>query len=277
MLHPKFYIENLTEMGNPHDALADPYRSAHIIIDHVREGDRLAKEERLPRRIRDFIREHHGTMLNTYFYRRAREQRPGQEIEKAAFRYPGPRPRSRETAIVMLADSCEAATRARSPKSRQEVADIVAQIFNDRREERQLDEAPLTLKELSAVREVIIDMLQASYHPRIDYRLGEAGEEQGEAAAPDESVRPDALPAPVADVAAEERAALESEQSRPETSAAASEAIPATPAPALNPATVEEAALPEDEDEAPLAEVPPLRRARAPDDSQTAANGEADN
>ena len=190
VLHPKFYIENLAEMGNPHDALADPYRSAHIIIDHVRDGDRLAKEERLPRRIRDFIREHHGTMLNTYFYRRAREQRPGQEIEAAAFRYPGPRPRSRETAILMLADSCEAAARARSPKTRQEVADIVEQIFNERREERQLDEAPLTLKELSAVRDVIIDMLQASYHPRIDYRPDEEDGDGEEAAAPAKSDRP---------------------------------------------------------------------------------------
>ena len=170
VLNPAFYIENQAEMGNPHDALADPFRSADILIDHVREGDQLAREAHLPRRFRDFILEHHGTTLNEFFYRRACEQYPSQEVEVSAFRYPGPRPRSRETAILMLADSCEAATRARNPQTRQEVAEIVGEIFRARREDRQLDKSPLTLQELRQIQEIFVDMLQAIFHPRIDYR-----------------------------------------------------------------------------------------------------------
>ena len=205
VLNPAFYIENQAEMGNPHDALADPYRSADILIDHVREGDKLAKEERLPHRIRDFIREHHGTMLNDYFYRRAREQFQGQEVEVAAFRYPGPRPRSRETAILMLADSSEAATRARSPKTRQEVAEIVQQIFHARRDEGQLDEAPLTLKELRQVQDIFVDMLQATFHPRIDYPQRAVRDEGVEAPpVPEDDIAPAATPAPEAPAPPEE-------------------------------------------------------------------------
>ena len=235
VLNPAFYIENQAEMGNPHDALADPYRSADILIDHVREGEKLAKVEHLPSRIRDFIREHHGTTLNDYFYQRACEQFHGQEVEVAAFRYPGPRPRSRETAILMLADSSEAATRARSPRTRQEVAEIVQQIFHARRDEGQLDEAPLTLKELRQVEDIFVDMLQATFHPRIDYP-----QRADRDADRDEEVEA----APMLEDTVVSPAAL----------------VPEPPAP------------PEEDDEAPLAEVPPLRRSRRSPTDETAAD-----
>ena len=235
VLNPAFYIENQAEMGNPHDALADPYRSADILIDHVREGEKLAKVEHLPSRIRDFIREHHGTTLNDYFYQRACEQFHGQEVEVAAFRYPGPRPRSRETAILMLADSSEAATRARSPRTRQEVAEIVQQIFHARRDEGQLDEAPLTLKELRQVEDIFVDMLQATFHPRIDYP-----QRADRDADRDEEVEA----APMLEDTVVSPAAL----------------VPEPPAP------------PEEDDEAPLAEVPPLRRSRRSLTDETAAD-----
>ena len=221
VLNPAFYIENQAEMGNPHDALADPFRSADILIDHVREGDKLAREAHLPRRFRDFILEHHGTTLNEFFYRRACEQYPTQDVEAAAFRYPGPRPRSRETAILMLADSCEAATRARNPRTRQEVAEIVGEIFQARREDRQLDKSPLTLQELRQIQEIFVDMLQAIFHPRIDYRQTQPEEEIEEAP-------------PVLEEVVE--AATES--------------------------TMETAPITDEVDEAPLPEVPPLRRSK---------------
>ncbi|MCY3835714.1 MAG: HD domain-containing protein [Anaerolineaceae bacterium] len=221
VLHPSFYIENQAEMGNPHDALADPFRSADILIDHVREGEKLAREAHLPARFRDFILEHHGTTLNEYFYRRACEQHSVAEVEEAAFRYPGPRPRSRETAILMLADSCEAATRARNPHSRQEVTAIVQEIFQARRDDRQLDRSPLTLRELRQIEEIFVDMLQAIFHPRIDYRPSQPEEQEEESAAVPEVI----VPTPAAEGA---------------------EAVNGM----------------EEEEDAPLAEVPPLRRSQ---------------
>lgn len=219
VLNPSFYIENQAEMGNPHDALADPFRSADILIDHVREGEKLAREAHLPARFRDFILEHHGTTLNEFFYRRACEQHSVNEVEEAAFRYPGPQPRSRETAILMLADSCEAATRARNPHSRQEVTRIVQEIFQARRDDRQLDRSPLTLSELRRIEDIFVDMLQAIFHPRIDYRSSQPQEREVE---------------PV----------LEPETAPPAPAIQASEAVNAK----------------EEDEEAPLPEVPPLRR-----------------
>ncbi|MBN2471863.1 MAG: HDIG domain-containing protein [Anaerolineae bacterium] len=193
MKAPHFFIENQADGVNPHDGLNDPYKSARIIIDHVEEGDILAREYRLPNRVREFIREHHGTTQPIYFYRKAVEQAGGDEsaVDKAAFTYPGPRPRSRETAILMLADGCESTIRARRPRNKQEIADIVEQIFDTRIHENELDDCTLSLKELSAIQRVFVESLQGVFHPRIAYTSQPASTGQlPNAAVPVDSVSP---------------------------------------------------------------------------------------
>ncbi len=172
MLNPLYFTENQQYAGNPHDSLNDPYRSADIIISHVTEGDEMAKQYRLPHRIRDFIREHHGTTQVFVFYQRALNQASGDtdSIDIADFTYPGPRPRSKETAIMMLADSCEAAVRSAEPQNKGEIAEVVDRIINGKRDNGQLDDSGLTLSDLSVIRESFVEFLQGMFHPRINYR-----------------------------------------------------------------------------------------------------------
>lgn len=172
MLNPAFFTENQQfGGGNPHDVLNDPYRSADIIINHVTEGDEIAEQYHLPSRIRDFIREHHGTTQVYYFYRKAVELAGGDEsaVDIGEFTYPGPRPQTRETAIMMIADSCEAVIRSRGPSSKQEISEIVEQIIEGKMHDSQLDESGLTLNDLKAIRNIFVEMLQAVFHPRINY------------------------------------------------------------------------------------------------------------
>ena len=167
-LQPYFFAENQTEGENPHDAL-DPRTSAEIIISHVTKGLELAEKAKLPDKVRAFIPEHHGTTLVTYFYRRANQEADGQEVDEAHFRYPGPKPQSKETAIVMLADSVEAWSRANRPATQAEMERLVRQVMNDRLVSGELDECDLTLKDLDRIRESFISVLQSIYHPRIQY------------------------------------------------------------------------------------------------------------
>ncbi|MCL4251467.1 MAG: HDIG domain-containing protein [Anaerolineae bacterium] len=170
MLNPAFFIENQAEGVNPHDQLNDPVRSAAIILSHVPDGDRLAKQYRLPARIRDFILEHHGTTGVGYFYKQALDQAEEPDtVDIEQFRYPGPRPRSRETAILMLADSCESTVRARKPTTRQQIADIVDEMVDIRLRDGQMDDADLTTRDLKTIRTIFVEMLQAVFHPRINY------------------------------------------------------------------------------------------------------------
>jgi putative nucleotidyltransferase with HDIG domain len=170
MMNPIFFIENQAEQVNPHDALDDPYRSASIIVSHVPDGDRLARQHRIPARLRDFIWQHHGTTLVSYFYNRALEQAGDpNSVDVTAFTYPGPRPQTRETAIVMLADSSESTVRARKPSSRGEIAEIVREIIDARMDETQLDECDLTLQDVRAIHRVFVEVLQGVFHPRINY------------------------------------------------------------------------------------------------------------
>lgn len=168
---PHFFVENQVDGVNPHEALNDPEKSARIIIDHVIEGERLARKYRLPARVIDFILEHHGTTRPMYFYRRAVEQAGGDEdaVETDRFTYPGPRPRSRETAILMLADSSESTVRARRPRNKQEIADVIKYVFDLRMSEGQLDESGLTLRDISVIQNVFVETLQGVFHPRIAY------------------------------------------------------------------------------------------------------------
>ena len=172
MLNAAFFIENQQfGGGNPHDVLKDPYRSADIIISHVTDGDEMARQNGLPSRFRDFIREHHGTTQVYYYFRKAVEMAGGDEsaVDIDDFTYPGPKPQSRETAIMMLADSCEAAVRSKGPSNRQEISEIIQKIIDGKMRDGQLDQAGLTLDDLKAIRDIFVEMLQAVFHPRINY------------------------------------------------------------------------------------------------------------
>ena len=164
---PYFFAENQTDGENPHDRL-DPKTSAEIIIAHATEGYELASRYRLPDKVRDFIREHHGRCLVTYFYRRANQDGNG-EANEDDFRYPGPKPQSRETAIVMLADSIEAWVRANRPSAQLEMERVIRRVINDRLVSGQLDECDLTLRDLDKIREAFVSVLQGVFHPRIQY------------------------------------------------------------------------------------------------------------
>ena len=170
MSNPYFFTENQLHIQNPHDALDDPYRSADIIINHVIEGDQIAKKFNLPSRIREFIREHHGTTQVFVFYQRALAAAGDKDnVDPAEFSYPGPIPQSRETAIVMMADSCESATRAVKPQTNHEISELVHKIIEGKRNSGQLDDSNLTLNELRKIEETFIDIFRGLFHPRIDY------------------------------------------------------------------------------------------------------------
>ena len=146
ILNPHFFVENQVANGNPHDMLDNPAASARIIIGHVNEGSRLARHYRLPHRLRDFILEHHGTTQVVYFYQQALDAaaETGAIVNVADYTYPGPRPQSRETAILMLADGCESSVRARRPQNKEEIAETVDYIFDLRLEMGELDDSGLT-------------------------------------------------------------------------------------------------------------------------------------
>ena len=141
-----------------------------VIMNHVREGVELAKKYRLNKRIVDFIMQHHGTSLVYYFYRRALEKLEEEDqIEEEGFRYPGPKPNSIETAIVLLADSVEAACRAIKTPTLAAIEEVVRKVINNKFIDGQLDECDLTLRDLEKIAQVFIRALGGIYHPRIIY------------------------------------------------------------------------------------------------------------
>ncbi len=171
MAAPHFFVENQVDGINPHDSLNDPIKRARIIIGHVIEGEKMARRYRLPARIRDFILEHHGTTMPMYFYNRAVQIAGGDEdaVDRTVFTYPGPRPRTRETAILMLADSCESTVRARRPQNTQQIVDTVKYVFDTRMREEQLSDSGLTLRDVSIIQRVFVESLQGVFHARISY------------------------------------------------------------------------------------------------------------
>jgi len=165
---PEYFVENQTGT-NPHDRLK-PTQSARIITSHVSYGIKLAKEIGLPQKITDFIPQHHGTRTLHFFLRKAQAQaKEGEVINEAEFRYPGPKPQFRESAIMMIADSCEAAARSLAYPNPENIRSIVTKIVDAIISDGQLDECNLTLKEITMIREAIITALTAIYHARIDY------------------------------------------------------------------------------------------------------------
>jgi putative nucleotidyltransferase with HDIG domain len=169
---PQYFVENQTKDRNPHDAL-QPDASAEIIRAHVEQGLALAEQYRLPRVLRDFITEHHGTGEISYFLGKARDS--GATIDVAGFVYPGPVPHSIETAVVMLADGVEAAARVLNEPTPSRVREVIEHIVRQRLEQGQLREAPLTLRQLEVVKDEFARVLNGMYHSRIDYPRSSGG------------------------------------------------------------------------------------------------------
>ena len=177
----QFFIENQVAGQNIHEQL-DPKTSADIILGHVRDGLELARKYRLPANIRAFINEHHGTMETSYQFSAAVDAAGGDEalINRKDYTYPGPRPRSRETALLMLADGVEAAARAENPQSDEEIERLVRWVFEDRLARGQLDRTDMTLRDVDTVRNSFILTLKNIYHPRIRYPQTAAEEDTEE-------------------------------------------------------------------------------------------------
>jgi membrane-associated HD superfamily phosphohydrolase len=166
-------VENQAKGRNPHDKLK-PGTSAQIIRNHVREGLELAEEHKLPRALRSFITEHHGTGAITFFFEKAKE-REGVVPNPVEYSYPGPLPQTAETAVVMLADGVEAATRVLSEPTPDKIRDVVDHIVRQRIEQGQLRDAPLTLKQLDVIKDEFTRVLTGMYHNRIDYPTASGG------------------------------------------------------------------------------------------------------
>jgi len=165
---PWAFIENQADtIANIHDKL-DPVASAKLIAAHVTDGVKLAEKYQLPPRIREMIPEHHGTRMISFFYQQASE-RTAEDVDAAVFTYPGPRPQSREAALLMLADSTEAAARAARDHSREAIEHLVERIVRQRLDEGQFDDCNLTLRDLTRIKQSFVTLLTGIYHPRIPY------------------------------------------------------------------------------------------------------------
>jgi putative nucleotidyltransferase with HDIG domain len=162
----EYYVENQANARNRHEKLS-PTMSCLIIQAHVREGAEIARREKLPQAIVDAILEHHGTTLMSYFYSRAQQADP--ETREEEFRYPGPKPRSKETAVLMLADAVEAAARSLSDPTPSRIRGVVTRILEARVKDGQLDECPVTFEDLAKVREAFLPILMALFHARVHY------------------------------------------------------------------------------------------------------------
>jgi len=170
---PQYFVENQPKGRNPHDKLK-PSQSAAIIRNHIRDGLELAEEDRVPRAMRSFITEHHGTGQITYFLEKARE-REGAAPNPADYTYPGPIPQSAETAICMLADGVEASMRVLNEPTPERIREVIDHIVKQRMDQGQLRDAPLTLRQLETVKKEFARVLTGMYHNRIDYPASSGG------------------------------------------------------------------------------------------------------
>lgn len=177
MRKPEYFIENQSGGVNKHDDLV-PTMSTLVIIAHVKDGADLGKKHRLPERIIDLIEQHHGTTLVEYFFRRAEQQQAEKnldedednpEIDEADFRYPGPKPQTREAAVLMLADTVESASRALREPAPSRIKSLVHEVARKKLEDGQFDECPISLEELKTIQDSLIKSLNAMYHARIQY------------------------------------------------------------------------------------------------------------
>ncbi len=166
--NPEYFTENQIPGNNPHEGL--PYEeSAHIIINHVRDGMRIAKKYNLPKQITDFIVTHHGESMPKYFYILWKKANPDKEIDESKFRYPGPNPFTMETAILMMADAVEAATRSLPTFTEENIRNLVEKIIDTQLEEGYFKNAPITFRDIQTVKDVFVYKLKTIYHSRVAY------------------------------------------------------------------------------------------------------------
>ncbi len=170
MNNPQFYTENQQGAVNIHQLLT-PVESAQVIISHVTDGIMIAKKYRLPEPFINIIREHHGTTLVYYFYRKQLELKGGkvEEVDASQFRYPGPKPRTKESAIIMICDSIEATSRSLDDVGESAISEMVDRVVREKAEDGQFSECQLTFEELSRVKKVLVKTLVLSHHVRIKY------------------------------------------------------------------------------------------------------------
>ena len=168
LTRPQYFIENQPKGLNPHDRLL-PSQSAEILRAHVRDGLVLADEAGLPRVVKDFIREHHGTMRIEFFFAKAEQEQPGQATDPADFCYPGPKPQTKETAVALLADAVEAASRTLAEPSPEKIRTLIQTLTDARVSGGQFDECGLTFRDLDRVKREFARVLTGLYHHRIDY------------------------------------------------------------------------------------------------------------
>ena len=165
-IRPKFFIENQMNIENPHDRLP-PEASKNIIMSHVKDGAELLKKHRLPKEIVDIAEQHHGTTLLKFFYYKVKQS--GEDVTEEEYRYPGPKAQTKESAIVGVADSVEAAVRSMSQPTPEQIEELVRKIISDRLQDNQFNECDLTLKELEKVTNSLCESLKGIFHPRIEY------------------------------------------------------------------------------------------------------------
>ena len=170
LLRPMFFVENQSFYGieNPHKTCT-PRFSKMLITAHPKDGIELAKEYHLPQVIHNFILQHHGTSLVSYFYNEALKQEGEEAVKEEQFRYPGPKPNMKETAILMIADAVESAVRAAKNPTNEEIDAIIDKIIKERLSDGQLEDSPLTLKDLKTIAETFSRMLRGMHHKRIKY------------------------------------------------------------------------------------------------------------
>lgn len=168
MVNPAFFTENQTPGMNPHAGL--PFEeSARIIINHVKDGVKIAQKQNIPQQIIDFIETHHGTSMPKYFYISWKNANPDKEANEADFRYPGPNPFTKETAIMMMADAVEASSRSLPEYSEESLRNLVDRIIDSQLSEGYFKMAPITFRDIQTVKDVFVDKLKTVYHSRIAY------------------------------------------------------------------------------------------------------------
>jgi putative nucleotidyltransferase with HDIG domain len=168
MVNPAFFTENQAPGMNPHAGL--PFEeSARIIINHVKDGVKIAQKNNIPQQIIDFIETHHGTSMPKYFYNSWKNANPGKEANEANFRYPGPNPFTKESAIMMMADSVEAASRSLPLYNEETIRGLVDKIIDSQLNEGYFKSAPITFRDVQTVKNVFVDKLMTIYHTRIAY------------------------------------------------------------------------------------------------------------
>jgi hypothetical protein len=166
VINPEIFTENNEDSGDIHSQM-EPEESAQLIRNHVTEGITLAKKYKIPQPVIDIIMEHHGDSIIRYFYEKAHQE--GKELDKDAYRYPGPRPRTKEAAIVMLADIVESTTKAKEIENEEDIAKIIDTTIHYLLQEKQFDDAPLSMQDLKKVKQSFIPVLDSIYRKRLDY------------------------------------------------------------------------------------------------------------